>query len=272
MKEFVLIVVIFLRVNAFAQVADSSQREVRLDGAINFRDLGGYATMDGKHVKWRKIYRSAALNRLTTADLDKLKSLSLSRVADFRGPYEVQIAPDRLPMGITRISLPAGSENIGDSNYSKNIMQQLRNDSFLLGFYSNLTPFTARYKPMFDQLLALNNDSALLFHCTAGKDRTGIGAALVLYALGVDEKTIMEDYLATNYYRSAENDRAIVGLTKMYHLDEQTARNVMAAKPEYLQATFNAIRRQYSSLENYLNKEMGLDPEKVKKLRLLYLN
>ncbi|MGC4037627.1 MAG: tyrosine-protein phosphatase [Chitinophagaceae bacterium] len=267
--SFFLLVVPFL-VNA--QIDDSTKREVKLEGAINFRDIGGYTTKDGKHVKWGKIYRSAALNKLTDADLDKLQTLSITYVADFRGPYEVKVAPDKIPAGATRVSLPAGSENIGDSNYMKNMIKQMANDSSLVNFYRITIPFKDRYKPVFDELLTMNKDSALLFHCTAGKDRTGIGAALILYALGVDEKTIMDDYLATNYYRTAENEKAINAMVKGYGMSESTAKNMMAAKESYLQATFTSIKSQYGSIDNYLEHEMGLDKKKIKKLREMYLN
>jgi len=271
-KHGIIALLLVIPFFGIAQVADSMKREVKLEGAINFRDIGGYPTKDGKHVKWGKIYRSAALNKLTDADLQKLQGLSLAYVADFRGPYEVKAAPDRLPAGATRISLPAGSENIGDSNYMKNMMKQMNRDSSLINFYSITIPFKDRYKPVFDELLALNKDSALLFHCTAGKDRTGIGAALILYALGVDEKTIMQDYLATNYYRAAENEKAIAGMVKGYGMNEATARNMMAAKETYLDATFGSIKSQYGSIDYYLEKEMGLDKKNLKKLRQLYLN
>jgi len=256
-----------------AQVADSAKREVKLQGAINFRDIGGYATKDGHHVQWGRIYRSAALNRLTDADLDTLQKRSIAWVGDFRGPYEVKIAPDKIPAGATRVSLPAGSENIGDSNYMKTFIQQMKaGDSSLISFYSVTTPFKARYKPLFDELLALPKDSAVVYHCTAGKDRTGIATALVLYVLGVDEQTIQADYLASNYYRAAENERSINGMVKMYDLSETAARNMMGVKSEYLDATFAAIKQQYGSIDNFLKKELGLNKAKVAKLRELYLD
>ena len=272
MSKNFLLLMIFLPLLGLAQVEDSAKREVKLQGAINFRDLGGYETKDGRHVKWGKIYRSAALNNLTAGDLQKLQGLSLSVIADFRGPYEVKVAPDRLPSSATRISLPAGSENIGDSNYMRNMVRQMmKSDSGLIAFYSDLTPFHARYEPVFEELLTLNKDSALLFHCTAGKDRTGIAAALILYALGVDEQTILGDYAATNYYRNAENKRAIAGMMKTYGLSEPVAMNMMAAREDYLKATFAAIRNKYGTVDNYLEKEMGLDKEKLSRLRSLYV-
>src|SRR5882757_533401 len=153
MKYFSIALIVILPLFTSAQIADSARRQVKLEGAINFRDIGGYETKNGKHIKWGKIYRSAALNKLSESDLQKLQSLSIAYVADFRGPYEVQAAPDKLPAGATRISLPAGSENIGDSKYMKNMMKQMRNGSSLINFYSNITSFKERYKPVFDELL-----------------------------------------------------------------------------------------------------------------------
>jgi len=120
-----------------AQIADSSRREIKLQGAVNFRDIGGYPTKDGRHVKWGRIYRSDALNKLSDNDLKKLQGLSLMYVADFRGPYEVKAAPDRLPEGVARVSLPAGSEHVGDSGYMKDMIRQMASDSFLVKFYGN---------------------------------------------------------------------------------------------------------------------------------------
>lgn len=271
MKYVFLILCFLLPVLANCQITDSTKREIKLEGAINFRDIGGYTTWDGKHVKWGKIYRAAALNKLTATDFASLHKISLAIIADFRGPYEVKAAPDLVPEGINRISLPAGSENIGDSNYMKNMTRLQNRDSFLIAFYSDLGPFKDRYMPVFEALFNLPKDSALVFHCSAGKDRTGIAAALVLSALGVQEETIMQDYLATNYYRRKENERAIPFMIKMYGLSESTAKNMMAAREEYLQATFTSIKAQYGSVNNYLEKEFGLTAQKTKALRALYL-
>ncbi len=254
-----------------AQIADSTKREIKLQGAVNFRDIGGYTTREGKKVKWGKLYRSAALDKLTANDIDELQKLSIAYDLDFRGPYEVKIAPDKIPATTTRISLPAGSENIGDSNYLKNMMRSIKNDSGLVKFYSDLTPFQKRYQPMFEELLQLNKDSSLLFHCSAGKDRTGIAAALILFALGVDEKTIVEDYLATNYYRRNENEKAIKAMVQYYKLDEVSAGNMMAAKESYIQSTFTSIKTQYGSIDAYLEKVMGLNAQKRSLLKLKFL-
>ena len=273
MKSIMLFLTMILIASTnFAQIADSATREVKLEGAVNFRDLGGYKTKEGKKVKMNVLYRSAALNTLTDKDLEKLSTLHIKYDFDFRGPYEVKTAPDKIPTGTTRISLPAGSENIGDSNYMKNMGKYMKSDSFLLSFYTNLTPFKDRYTPLFDSLLANTNVSPILFHCTAGKDRTGIAAALILYALGVDENTIYEDYEATNYYRRNENAKSIAQMTKYYGLDEKIASNLMGAKKEYIAATFATIKATYGSIDTYLQKELGLNASKINKLRKVYLN
>lgn len=256
--------------NGFSQIADSSSREIKLQGSVNFRDIGGYITKSGKHVKTAVIYRSAALNTLTETDVEKLSSLHLKYDFDFRGPFEVKTAPDKIPAGTTRISLPAGSENVGDSNYMKNMGKYMKSDSFLISFYTVLTPFKDRYKPLFDSLLANKSVSPILFHCTAGKDRTGIAAAFILYALGVDEEIIFNDYEATNYYRRNENTKAIAQMTKYYGLDEKTASTMMGAKKEYIQSTFKTIRAQYGTIDNYLEQIMGLNDKKIMQLRALY--
>ncbi len=255
----------------YTQIADSSKREIQLEGAVNFRDIGGYPTLSGQRVKWGKMYRSAALNTLTDGDLAKLKALHIATIIDFRGPYEIKAAPDKVPAGAIDINLPAGSENIGDSNYMKNMVRSMKNDSSLLQFYSDLTPFRERYLPMFNQLLAAKTDSAVLFHCTAGKDRTGIAAALILYALGVSEQSIMEDYLATNYYRRNENEKAVKGMVQLYHLDETVARSMMAARANYLNATFESIKSSYGSIDTYLETVMGLTKEKRNSLKEKFL-
>lgn len=256
-----------------AQIADSTQRQVKLQGAVNVRDIGGYATKSGKNVKWGKIYRSAEINNLTATDLDILQARAINYVLDFRGPVEVATAPDKLPKGATRISLPSGSENVGDkSKTMQNMMKATNGDSIMLPFYANLLPFTNRYKPMFQTLLTNSLDSAILFHCTAGKDRTGIAAALILYALGVDEQTIMNDYLASNYYRQKDNERMKTLLVSNYHMSEKVVNDVMGVNEKYLTATFLAIKSQYGSVDNYLKKEMGLDKNALKQLKRMYLN
>jgi len=272
MNNNLLFCLLLLPVGLVAQVADSGRREVKLAGAANFRDLGGYATADGHHVKWGRIYRSADISKLTPADLDTLKARNIRYDVDLRGVQESAQAPDRVNPGMDYTLCPAGSDSLNGAMFRHLAsVSPEGGDSLMRVFYSNTAYLTPRYKPFFDKLAVVPTGEALLFHCTAGKDRTGIGAALVLYALGVPYARIREDYEATNYYRSRENDRAMKGMVVQAHISEPVAKALLSANGEWLDATFEAIRAQYGSVENYLSGPLGLDEKKLQLLRAKYL-
>ncbi len=114
----------------------AAPRAVILQGAVNFRDMGGYTTKDNRQVKWGKIYRSADISQLTDLDLRTLMALNIKMVCDFRGPAEIMAAPDRIPSGVERINLPAGSENIGGPNsFMKYMKDPALADSMMTAVY-----------------------------------------------------------------------------------------------------------------------------------------
>jgi len=256
---------------AFSQVTDSAIRKVYVRGAINFRDLGGYTTADGHHVKWHVIYRSADISHLTPADLDTLKARHIFYDVDLRGTMESAKAPDKINPGTDYILCPAGSDSL-NARMTQTMSTTRNGDSMMLAWYTNTAYLTARYQPFFAKLLILPDSDALLFHCTAGKDRTGIGAALLLYALGVPYTTIEADYTATNYYRAQDNGRSLQLMVAQYHLNEGVARSMNSASAEYLAATFDAIRKQYGSIDNYLQQQLGLDQQNLALLRKKFLD
>jgi protein-tyrosine phosphatase len=270
MNKLFLLIPIALPITLFAQVADSTQRQVKLSGAINCRDLGGYATADGHHVKWKQVYRSAAINKLTDNDLAVFTQRNIDYVVDFRGVQESKTAPDKLNEGTVYTLLPAGS-GATQGDWMKAMAQATSGDSLMITYYSNTAPLTARYKPFFSELLALPDSSALLFHCTAGKDRTGIGAALFLYALGVPYNTIVNDYIASNTYRKEENEQMVQQMVKMMHVNENVAAAMAGVKKEYLDATFKAITEKYGSVDAFLKNEIGLDEARISLLRNRFL-
>ena len=270
-KSILLSAIILITANAFAQVADSAKRHVVLQGAANFRDMGGYTTTDGHHVKWGEIYRSADISKLTDADLAVLKQKNITYDVDLRGHRESAQAPDKLNPGMDYILLPAGSDNLDNWMKSISTIKGTAGDSLMIVFYTKTDSLALRYKPFFDKLLGLPADQALVFHCTAGKDRTGIGAALLLYSLGVPYDTIVQDYVATNYYRAAVNQRSANAMVQQMHIDKDVANSMMLAKKEYLDATFNAIKQQYGSVDNYLRTQIGLDDTKIALLKKKFL-
>jgi len=252
-----------------AQVADSAKRKVELQGAVNFRDLGGYTTKDGHHIKWGKIYRSADMSKLTDQDLTTLAERKIAYDVDLRGTQESKQAPDRMNPNTDYILCPAGSDNVG--NMMQSFKGKTHGDSIMVDYYSNTTYLADRYKPFFGKLLAMPEDKSLVFHCTAGKDRTGIGAALLLYSLGVPYETIMKDYEASNYYRAAENEKMAKQMVQFLKVNEAVAKDVVAVKKEYLDATFTAIKKQYGSIDNYLKTQVGLTNKDIKELKAKFL-
>jgi len=266
MKNLLILVAMGIAFNMQAQIADSLQRKVVLQGAQNFRDLGGYVTQDGNKVKWGQIYRSADISKLTDQDLKQLEALHLSLVCDLRGPSEIKNSPDKLPAGARYLNLPAGSESLPSTmSYGK-----LNTDSLMRSIYSNVSFLQAKYKPMFEELITLPENKALMFHCTAGKDRTGLAAALVLSALGVDEQTILEDYQATNYYWKSTQEK----MTKMMvqsGMDEEKAKAMLGANRSYMETFLSTIKKQYGSMNAFLAQELGLDKVKLAQLKSRYL-
>ena len=196
-------------------------RVVALVGESNFRDLGGYATADGRTTKWGQIYRSGKLSDLTTADYETIKGLNLETVVDFRSDQEREDAPTKW-QGASKpeiVDLPIGG-NAAD--WSSDLSRMLRTgifskqeirQTFIQSYTEIPIQNTAEYKALFDHILT-QQDRPLLFHCTSGKDRTGIGAALLLSALGVPRETIMKDFLLTN--EVVNIDRALPFMAKAF--------------------------------------------------------
>lgn len=238
-------------------------RVVTLQGALNFRDVGGYATDDGRHVKWGRVYRSGEINRLTDEDLAALAARRILTIVDLREAGEIKEARSRVPEGATVVHCSAGINPMND--WSHMLTGATSGVPFMRAFYSDTHGLAARFKPFFQTLLDLPPDRALLLHCMAGKDRTGIGIALFLLALGVPRTTIMEDYLLTNKHgmTTLNSDVKLIPA----NMPETVVRDLLAAKPEYLQAFFATLETHHGSSEQFLAQALGLTPEKIARLR-----
>ena len=269
MKNLLILIFAFTTQVSYTQdttLVFSPKRQIKLEGGSNFRDLGGYPSQDQKHVKWGHLYRSADVSKLTENDFKTLSDLHLATVCDLRGPDELKTNPDKLPVGIQYINLPAGSENTRvNMNYGK-----INGDSMIRSGYTKTDHLKAKYKPMFDQLLALPSDKSLMFHCTAGKDRTGMGAALILSALSIDRKYILADYAATNIFWKDAREKMLAGMAQR-GMDASALKPMLAADPKYLELFFNTIDSKYGSMDKFLREEMELSAEKITKLKGLYL-
>jgi len=253
-------------------------RRLPFSGARNFRDLGGYQTTDGKTVRWGMLYRSDGLNELTDKDLELLSELLLDRIVDFRTELESQHRLDRLPAeGNTRlVKIPIEDSSTKVWHESQNDMvKKLRSidtGEYMIKTYKELaTQFTPEMKKFVQEVTSAQG-RPVLFHCMAGKDRTGFATAILLRMLGVPQETIMEDYLLTNEYLlfHFKWKLFLVRLLRGKRFVEKV-KGFMAAHPSYLSAAFDAIDREHGSFENYVGDGLGMTEKDVEHFKELYL-
>jgi len=262
-----LFVLSFLCLSSGAQIADSAMRKVSLQGVVNFRDIGGYRTNDGKQVVWGRIYRSGALSRTTAADREELYNRRITSIFDFRNLDEALSGPDTVWQDAVYMRCGAGSEQL--SGWGSILKTLTTGDSLLNSFYGSVDSLGARYKPLFQKLMNQPRREAVVYHCSSGKDRTGIATALILHALGVPDAIIWQDYEASNFYRQRENEKAIAVLSANGY-PRAVAEDLVVVKPSYLQTTWDALNKKYGTIDNFLEKELGMGPDQLKKLREKY--
>lgn len=250
-----------------------TSRVLLLQGGQNFRDLGGYQTLDGRAVRWRMLFRSGAMDRLTPADFDYLHKLHLRTVIDFRSTDERHAAPvhwpaDGAPHVIAR-DYPASTLGLDPAAIAKMSGDEAR--VLMAGTYSSiLDSFNDQYRGMFDELLA--SHTPLAFNCSAGKDRTGVAAALILTALNVPRETIIEDYLLSNqYFRPQLSTAANLPSADMWRqLPPDVVKAFMGVDRSYIEAVFRVIDAHPGGAEGYLRDRLGLDRAALTALRNRY--
>lgn len=243
---------------------------VPLEGTLNFRDLGGYPAAGGV-TRWGVLYRSDRLNALTEADVAHLGGLGLRTVCDFRYDREVEEDPSRLPDGASIVRLAVGSAP-GDNPRSLEDMirageiTQVTAATMAEGYLRMLE----QQATLFGELLRLVADPAnhpVVIHCTAGKDRTGLGAALLLGAVGVDRDTIVADYALTDEYRSKHRLAEIGPQIEAQGLKLDDLRVLFTAPAETMAITLDRLDETWGSLEGYLAGPAGVSTDTIDALR-----
>ena len=248
-------------------------------GGTNFRELGGYEADEGKHVKWGQIWRGIPTCKLTgEADRAKLDALGLRLILDLRSTEEARREPDYVPDGARLVQICGlCAEDGHEIAFAPGDIDRLM-ASAPEGYdvprvmYRRMLTGNKAFKELFRALEA--GETPILFHCSAGKDRTGVAAMLILLALGASDETICADYAQTNVCRRAEIEAVM-----QEHADEIAAdpscRNhyyrMAGVEPELAPFVLDTIRSQFGSAENYLEKEYGLTPARLMRLRRMYL-
>jgi protein-tyrosine phosphatase len=241
------------------------QRVWPLQGATNFRDLGGYPGHGGRPVRWRRLFRSDHLGGLTEADKAVLARLGLVKAFDFRG--QAERAADTYELtGVTQHSLaiePTVVQRMHDLVAAGQGLTPARAAELMTDLYRALVNDQAhRFAELFDHLLQA--DAPLVFHCTAGKDRTGFAAALILLALGVPRDVVLQDYLVTN--RVFKQPPAAQG-----GLSAEVLAVLWRVQPGFLGAALHAVDTDHGGVERYLGERLGLGPAALRSLADRYL-
>ncbi|RJP89617.1 MAG: tyrosine-protein phosphatase [Desulfobacteraceae bacterium] len=244
----------------------AADRLVSMEGAVNFRDIGGYHTADGRQVKWGRVFRSDGLARLTLKDHETLRRIGLRRIFDFRTPAEVGASPDYLPEGgaIEYVNLPvrhgAIDFTVAMKRLQKGDVAWMTPHFMESGYIRNLEEYGNVWGQVIRYLADVSDDHAILFHCTGGKDRTGTCAALILLMLGVDEETVISDHQLSNGY-IAHMLPDIYRLIASYGIDPDLLVPYFTAPREGIVTVLSRIREVYGSASDYLSKKAGVKKE-----------
>ncbi|MFE7561148.1 tyrosine-protein phosphatase [Kitasatospora sp. NPDC057500] len=255
--------------------AIQTARSLGLFGAVNARDLGGYRTAEGMVLRAGVALRSDGLNRLTDEDLGRLAGLGLRRIVDLRSPDEVREAgPDRITDGMSLHQLPVFAADFDiyttlrealadrDPDKQRTLLGAGRADAMMTGLYRwFVTDRIARERfAAVLRLLADPDGAPLLFHCSAGKDRTGWTAAVLLTALGVDRETVVTDYLLTNERSAVVVEAVLEGFRAGgLMLEPELLLPVFRAERRYLEAAFEEVETGWPDFGAFWSDGLGLD-------------
>lgn len=247
------------------------ERLLPLEGAQNFRDLGGYPAGEGGRVRWGRVFRSDSLSALTAGDLALLERVGLRLVCDFRGDAEVEDEPNRCagraPFEYWR--LPLGDRSVQPAEWRRR---------FESGDFGEVDAswLTRSYRGMIDECaadiaavfrrLAREDGLPAVLHCTAGKDRTGVAVALLLLLLGVPRELVVEDYALTGRFtegriRSAER------FFRERGIDPERVRALLGSEPTTLTAALDHLDAAHGGAERWAREHAGLEPDELRALR-----
>ncbi len=261
---------------------------LRINRRHNLRDLGGFPVGENRKVRYGVLYRSGNLYNLSKKDSEKLINAGISLIIDIRTPIEVEENPDVILPGVTYIYTPFLTDStVGIThNTGSNpvlIVKKMRHDKqALLNLLPNMEELYLKMvtdsntkkqigKALSELIDAVLDGKRVLFHCTAGKDRTGVLAALVLSILGVARTDVLKDYIKTNRsaYAVAVKKGLVVGaLTHSFSLG-LTAYQLFMAQQRHLIKTMSTIRKKYNTVEQFVTEDLGIEGEKLNRFKEL---
>jgi len=254
------------------RLAPAAVRAVDLEGAGNFRDVGGLETGEGRIMRYGRVYRSGELSRLTAADGERLAAWPLRVIADLRSAREREEQPDHVPDAARYVSLPVYEKAPRGALLRTVLFQRERLGQVMAESYPRMLEEGATAYGELLRLLADEANLPLVFHCSAGKDRAGIAAALLQAVLGVPEETIIADYsLSNSNFESIQAELAQnEGLARL-RISPEELQVVSVADPAWLRGLFRYVEERYGDVRSYLLGPAGLDEQTLGKLAELLL-
>jgi protein-tyrosine phosphatase len=250
------------------------QRVLELEGSYNFRDLGGYRTRDGRTVKWRQLFRSGNMSGIAEASHPLLSTLGIRTICDLRSNVERQRFPTQWHQGFDSIQywyrdhLSASGDLVTRAIANELTAEEMRD--FMLQLYRDL-PFeqAASYKELFRRVA--DGDFPLIFNCAAGKDRTGVAAALLLSALEVSRTDIIRDYIMSEALLMARSAAMFDELTgpwrELKKIPPVILQPMLRADRRYIGEMFEHLEERYASVPAYLQKVLQISSSELNAVR-----
>jgi protein-tyrosine phosphatase len=253
--------------------AELSRRVIPLAGGRNFRDMGGYAGLNGRPARWRTAYRSGAMTHLTPQDHDELADRAIRLVVDLRTTTERTNEPNAWAIASQDLQYWARDYDHNFAELHRVIRQpdltvaEMR--AAMIDGYSTL-PFDQAES--FAQLFTLISEGHAPFvvNCSAGKDRTGMAAALLLSAIGVPRETVVADFALTDHavdLKKAFDPRTSAQARDYVTIDPAVTTAALRSDPDYLAAALDAIARECGSVEGYIRDVLAIDNDRLEALR-----
>lgn len=253
---------------------DIYQQHIPLHGTPNFRDLGGRKNTLGQLVKRGKLFRSGFLSDLNASDWQAFASLNITEICDFRRHDEIRRHPTTTPFHVNINHLP-----IGDGSHHALIKKAFTHDDIDISVVEDFMKDINRdfvfahadtYKDYFKHVLNLAEDEALLFHCSAGKDRTGFAAALTLKAIGVDKQGILDDYmLSSRFFHPEKEMERIIDMLNSEEVSDVKPEKIypiLKTEPSYIECAFEKIA-SIGGFEQYFSEYLDLHVDAIGELK-----
>lgn len=248
-------------------------RNINIPGIQNFRDLGGYKSIEaGKDTRWGMIYRSAQIDSVSPCSRQELKNIGIRTIIDLRSEGERHNYPQLHDNDFKIVNIPIPTGNMEHILRGIRIGKIKTDTIYKLVERMNrelITNYRKEFKAIFTVLLNRNNYPVAI-HCTSGKGRTGVVSALVLAALGVNEEVIMRDYrLSNDYFNIPKASRYAY---KLPINSQEAITTIYSAKEDFLNAAREQMEAEYDDVQTYLKKGIGLSAEEIEQLRNILLS